>query len=258
MTGLNGVAARSTAREMARRRRQYAVARVAGRVGVYSLAVVLAVACAAPFLWSAVGAVRESRPVVPSFSALVVRTLLLGGCVVVVTLGLALPAAYSLTRLHRPWRLGPLVFLGCLLPPMLLALPLSRMVTTLGLRSTVWAAVLVHPTITVPVATWLLGGLLRAIPVDLEEQAMIDGYSRFGALTRAVLPPLLPGILAVAVFTFILSAGEFAYATTFGASVVSTAGLSQSELLLVALPLAILGNLIIGRLLRRESVSGVA
>ena len=74
---------------------------------------------------------------------------------------------------------------------------------------------MIYPTITIPVSIWLLIGFLKAIPKDIEEQAMVDGYSRVGAFWRAVVPLLFPGIVAVIVFAFTLTASEFIYALAF-------------------------------------------
>ena len=72
------------------------------------------------------------------------------------------------------------MFLVYLVPPSLLFLSLSRVVVELGLQDKIWALVVVYPTITTPVSVWLLMGFLKGIPVDIEEQAMVDGYSRLG------------------------------------------------------------------------------
>jgi hypothetical protein len=65
-----------------------------------------------------------------------------------------------------------------------------------------------YPTITIPVSVWLLVGFLKGIPKDIEEQAMVDGYSRFAAFIRAVVPLVFPGIVAVIVFSFTLTAAS--------------------------------------------------
>lgn len=84
-----------------------------------------------------------------------------------------------------------------------------------GLQDSTWSLVLVYPTITIPVSIWLPIGFLKALPRDIEEQAMVDGYSRLGAFTRTVLPLLFPGVVAIVVFAFTLVAGEFIYALAF-------------------------------------------
>jgi multiple sugar transport system permease protein len=219
---VNGLAARSTAREMDRQRRQVAAWRILTRVTVYAVAAGAALVCAAPFLWGLAGALRHDGAPVRSllrsgFPALVANTLIVGGLVVVVTLALALPAAYALARLKRSWgtRAGVAILLVQLVPPSLLFLSLSRTVATLGVADSLWSLVLVYPTVTVPVSIWLLIGFFRAVPPDLEEQAMVDGQSRLGAFLRVVTPLVMPGIAAVVVLTFTLTAGEFTYALTF-------------------------------------------
>jgi multiple sugar transport system permease protein len=89
------------------------------------------------------------------------------------------------------------------------------MVTALHLNDTIWSLVLVYPTISIPFSTWLLMGFFKSIPRDLEDAAMVDGYSRFGSFFRVVLPLSLSGVIAVIVFTFTLTLHEFVYAMTF-------------------------------------------
>lgn len=145
------------------------------------------------------------------------NTAFVGVLVVVITLVLALPAAYSLARLSGRWgeRLGIAIFLTYLVPPTLLFVPLARVVADLGLQDSLWALVLVYPSITVPFSTWLLMGFFKAIPRDLEEAAMVDGLSRFGAFVRVVIPISVAGILTVVIFSFTLVMQEFVYALTF-------------------------------------------
>lgn len=140
-----------------------------------------------------------------------------GALVVIITLALCIPAAYSLARLAGGWgeALGIGIFLTYLVPPTLLFLPFSKVLATLGLQNSIWGLVVAYPTFTVPFCTWLMMGFFKGIPSDIEEQAMIDGHSRFGAFLRAVLPLAVPGILTVVVFAFTLATSEFVYALTF-------------------------------------------
>jgi multiple sugar transport system permease protein len=89
------------------------------------------------------------------------------------------------------------------------------MVTGLHLNDTIWSLVLVYPTISIPFSTWLLMGFFKSIPRDLEEAAMVDGYSRLTAFIRVILPLSVSGVVAVIVFTFTLTLHEFIYAATF-------------------------------------------
>src|SRR5262245_1450355 len=148
------------------------------------------------------------------------NSLIIGTCVVVITLLAALPAGYSLARLtgRGGEALGIGIFLTYLVPPTLLFLPLSRIVANLGLQNSMWSLVLVYPTFTIPFCTWLLMGFFKAMPVEIEEAAIVDGCSRFGAFIKMVIPLSLPAILTVVIFTFTLTLQEFVYALTFVSS----------------------------------------
>jgi multiple sugar transport system permease protein len=276
--------------EAATLRRRYARRHVAARIGVYAAASAAAFLCAAPFLWSLITAFKQnrdlynaannpftfSRPATSdhvlylfrntAFGTFAWNTLWVGVLVVAITLLLGLPAAYALARLDRPWAgwLGVAIFLVYLVPPSLLFLSLSRIVVAVGLQDSTWSLVLIYPTITIPVSIWLLIGFLKAIPRDIEEQAMVDGYSRVGAFLRAVVPLVFPGIVAVVVFAFTLTASEFIYALSFVSptteKVVSTGVPTelvrgdiffwqslQAATVLVAIPIALVFNLFLDR-----------
>lgn len=145
------------------------------------------------------------------------NTAWVGVIVVVITLLLAVPAGYALARLTGRWgeRLGIGIFLTYLVPPTLLFIPLSRVIADLGLQDSLWSLVLVYPSFTIPFCTWLLMGFFKAIPPELEEAAMIDGCSRFGAFVKIVIPISIAGILTVVIFTLTLVMQEFVYALTF-------------------------------------------
>jgi multiple sugar transport system permease protein len=145
------------------------------------------------------------------------NTAIVGTAVVVITLVLALPAGYALARLSGRvgGTLGIAIFLTYLVPPTLLFLPLSRVISKLGLQDSLWSLIVVYPSFTIPFATWLMMGFFKTIPRELEDAAMIDGCSRFAALRRIVLPISVPGILTVVIFTFSLCVNEFIYAVTF-------------------------------------------
>jgi multiple sugar transport system permease protein len=148
------------------------------------------------------------------------NTMVVGIAVVAITLLFALPAGYSLARLSGRWgqSAGVGIFLVYLVPPTLLFLPLSRLITQLHLKDTLWSLILVYPSFTIPFATWLLMGFFKTIPPELEEAALVDGASRLRALRRIVFPVSLPGILTVVIFSFSLCVNEFIYAFTFTSS----------------------------------------
>jgi len=151
------------------------------------------------------------------FARWLLNSLIIGLCVVAITLVTALPAGYSLARMTggKGEALGIGIFLTYLVPPTLLFLPLSRVVAELGLQNSMWSLVLVYPTFTIPFCTWLSMGFFKALPPEIEEAAIVDGCSLFGAFIKMAIPLSLPGILTVVIFTFTLTLQEFVYALTF-------------------------------------------
>lgn len=145
------------------------------------------------------------------------NSLVIGVLVVAITIVLSVPAAYALARLTGSWgkRSGMAIFLVYLIPPTLLFIPLYQIVVDLHLANTIWALVLVLPTITIPFCTWLLLGFFRSVPQEQDEAALLDGCSRWRAFYRIVLPQALPGIGACIVFAFSLSLSNYIYSVTF-------------------------------------------
>src|SRR6266849_4571975 len=198
------------------------------------------------------------------------------GIVVAITLLLAVPAAYALARLAGRWgeRLGIAIFLTYLVPPTLLFIPLSRVVASLGLQDSLWALILVYPSFTVPFSIWLLMGFFKSIPRELEDAAMVDGLTRFGAFIKLVVPISISGILTVVIFSFTLVTQEFVYAVTFispkslqmvGVGVpnflvlgdVYYWGALMAACLIASLPVAFLYNLFLDRFISGFTVGAV-
>jgi multiple sugar transport system permease protein len=151
------------------------------------------------------------------FARWLLNSLIIGVCVVAITLVTAIPAGYALARLagRNAENLGIGIFLTYLVPPTLLFLPLSRVITMIGLQNSMWSLVLVYPTFTIPFCTWLLMGFFKTVPREIEEAAIVDGCSLFGSFVKMVLPLSLPAILTIVIFTFTLTLQEFVYALTF-------------------------------------------
>jgi multiple sugar transport system permease protein len=208
------------------------------RAFAYGIAVPFAIVLAFPFFWMAVTSLKPEaevydptkvwrfHPTLASYGFLLHHTgymrwlrnsSLVGLAVVAITLVVAVPAGYALARLSgRMGRgLGVAIFLTYLVPPTLLFLPLSRVISELNLGDRLWALILIYPSFTIPFAIWLLMGFFKSVPQELEDAALMDGCSRLGALWRVVLPVSLPGILTVVIFTFSLVINEFVYAITF-------------------------------------------
>ncbi len=152
-----------------------------------------------------------------NFPTFLWNSVFIGVLVVAITVVLAVRAAYALARLTGKWgeSSSMAIFLVYLVPPTLLFIPLFRIVVWLDLANTVWSLVLVLPTATVPFCTWLLLGFFRSVPTELDEAAMLDGWSRFAAFRKVILPQALPGIGACMVFAFSLSLANYIYSVTF-------------------------------------------
>ncbi|BDG60199.1 carbohydrate ABC transporter permease [Caldinitratiruptor microaerophilus] len=125
--------------------------------------------------------------------------------------------AYALARLRFLGRhfVAFSVLVAYLVPPTILFIPLYRVIKDLGLSNSLAGLIAAYPSFTVPLSTWLLVGFFRSIPAELEEAALIDGATRWQALTRVVLPLSKPGLVAAALFAFTNSWNEFLYALVF-------------------------------------------
>ena len=128
-----------------------------------------------------------------------------------ITVVISAMAAFSITRYRyrgREW-IGKLILFKYLLPSAMLFIPLYVIITALGLGNTQQGLTLTYLTFTIPFCTWMLMGYFRGMPIELEEQAMVDGCTKFGALLRILLPLSAPGLVASAIFSFTLAWNEF-------------------------------------------------
>lgn len=126
-------------------------------------------------------------------------------------------AAYSLVRLrylYRDW-FGRLILIAYLTPGAVLFIPLSVIIARLQLGNTLHGLIFVYLTFATPLCTWLLMGYFKSIPVDLEEQAMVDGATRLQAFFQITLPLSAPGLIAVSVFAFTGAWNELLYGLIF-------------------------------------------
>jgi multiple sugar transport system permease protein len=125
--------------------------------------------------------------------------------------------AYALARLKFLGRgfMASATLITYLVPPSILFIPLYAQMRNLGLANSLAGLIAAYPSFTVPFVTWLLMGYFESIPEELEEAAMIDGATRFGAFYRVVLPLSAPGVLAAALYAFTQAWNEFLYALVF-------------------------------------------
>ena len=131
-----------------------------------------------------------------------------------IALVLAIFAAYGFARFEFRGKVAAQAFIlvGQLLPTAAIIVPLFVTLRYLGLVNTYLGLILVYMILTLPLSVWMLTSYFRAIPVELEEAAIIDGASRLGVLFRITLPLALPGIVAIVVYAFVTTWNEFIFA----------------------------------------------
>jgi len=165
------------------------------------------------------------------------NTMLVAVVATAISLLLGSMLAYPLARMR--FRGAPLlavtVAVTYLVPQTLLFVPMADLIGRMRLGNTLSAVMLTYPTLLVPFIAWLLMGYFKTVPKELEEQAMIDGAGRFGAMTRVILPLCMPGFISAGIFAFTLAQNEFLYALLF---------LNRSSVRTV--PIGVVGELIRG------------
>ena len=151
------------------------------------------------------------------------NTMFISAAATVLSLFASVLAAYAITRIRYRGAnyVGGAIFLAYLVPPSILFIPLSTVIYQYGLFDSVFALILVYPTILIPFSTWLLMGYFKTIPYELEECALIDGASRWQILTKIIVPLAIPGMISASIFSLTLCWNEFIYALTFISSSVN-------------------------------------
>lgn len=135
------------------------------------------------------------------------------GAATVVTVVLATLAAYAFARMRFRGRnvLFYAVLATMALPAYATLIPLYKMMSTVGLVNTYTGIVLVYVSGFLPLATWIMHNYMSALPLAIEEAALMDGASRMQVLGRIVLPLALPGIISTTIITFLFAWGQFLF-----------------------------------------------
>ena len=133
---------------------------------------------------------------------------------VVLTLSVSALGAYGLTRFAFAGRdtVAGLILVTYMFAPVMIIIPFYILVKQLGIVNTRLALVLSYTTFCLPFCLWLLRAFFESIPLELEEAALVDGAGRGRAVWHVVLPLALPGLIAAAIFTFILAYNDFLFA----------------------------------------------
>lgn len=123
-------------------------------------------------------------------------------------------AAYAFSRFKVPLKDDLLFFILStrMMPPIAVAIPIFLMFRQLGLNDTHAGMILLYTAVNLSLAVWLINGFIDEIPVEYEEAALIDGYTRFQAFYKVVLPQAATGIASTAIFCLIFAWNEYAFA----------------------------------------------
>ncbi|MBW2055944.1 MAG: carbohydrate ABC transporter permease [Deltaproteobacteria bacterium] len=151
------------------------------------------------------------------FPSYFLNSLLVGIIATPLTLLVAAPGAYSLTRFrYRGKDIYATFLLFCyMVPLLLLGLPMFMIMSRLGILNTRLSLVVSYVAFCLPFCMWVLRSFFASIPTSLEEAAMVDGATRIQALTKVVLPLSMPGLISCGIFTFILVWNEYTLALLF-------------------------------------------
>jgi multiple sugar transport system permease protein len=130
------------------------------------------------------------------------------------SLALGVPAAYAITRYRTPS--GRIFVVAALVtrmvPTIAVGAPLVETMRRLGISDTTIGLAIAHTTVSLPLSIWLMSSFFEAVPVELEEAAMVDGSDRLQALRHVVLPVVSGGLAVTAIFAFLASWNEFLFA----------------------------------------------
>ena len=166
------------------------------------------------------GVVGSSNYVPRFFNSLIIAV---GSTILSVILGVT--AAYAFSRFKIPGKDDLLFFILStrMMPPIAVAIPIYLMYRELGLSDTKLGMILLYSAVNVSLAVWLLKGFIDEIPREYEEAALIDGYTRFQAFRKVVLPQATTGIVATAIFCLIFAWNEYAFAVLLTSGEAQTA-----------------------------------
>jgi multiple sugar transport system permease protein len=136
---------------------------------------------------------------------------------VALTLLLAVPAAYAITRLDFKLKLALSwgILLVYMFPSIVIGIPLFVVYTRIGLQGSLPGLIVVYLSSTLPVALYMLRSYFQTLPAEMEEAALIDGCTRLSTIWRIILPLSMPAIASVALYTFMIAWNEILFAMLF-------------------------------------------
>ncbi len=105
--------------------------------------------------------------------------------------------------------------IGYMVPSIIFVFPMFLVMVDLNLTDTLWSLTFGYVSITLPFCMWLMWAFFRGIPIEIEEAALVDGASRLQVFRQIVLPVALPGIIAAAIFSLIVSWNDYLFGRVF-------------------------------------------
>ena len=147
------------------------------------------------------------------FAVNIKNRLLIALITTLIAITISAMAAYGIVRFFPKFGnvMSKLLVTTYMFPPILLAIPYSLVMAKIGLTNTRIGLVIVYLSFSVPYAVWMLVGFFKTVPIGIEEAAKIDGADKLQTFVRIVLPLVMPGIVATAIYTFINAWNEFLY-----------------------------------------------
>ena len=149
----------------------------------------------------------------------VYNSFLISTVATIVCLIIAVPAAYAATRMRLPFKFVGIVVglmgLVALLPPIASAIPLFLLGSDLGIIDEKYTLIILYTILNTAFAVWVLRGTFMDVPMDVEEAALMDGDTRFGAVRRILLPLIFPSLFSIAILIFIFNWNEYIIALYF-------------------------------------------
>lgn len=147
------------------------------------------------------------------FASNIKNSLLIAFITTLIAITISAMAAYGIVRFFPKFGniMSKLLVTTYMFPPILLAIPYSMVMARVGLANTRIGLIIVYLSFSVPYAVWMLVGFFKTVPIGIEEAAKIDGADKLQTFVRIVLPLVMPGIVATAIYTFINAWNEFLY-----------------------------------------------
>jgi multiple sugar transport system permease protein len=162
-----------------------------------------------PYAWKSYSTILG----LTDFPTYYVNSIVVALSTTLLTIVVVTPMAYALVRSRLP---GMMVIVRAMLfaymfPALLLAIPIYIFLVKIGFDDSLISLVLTYCSFTLPLGVWLMWGFFKSFPFEIEEAALVDGCSRWQAVYRVILPITLPGVLTVAIFSFLLAWSDFVF-----------------------------------------------